>query len=186
MKPSKRFPVNFWPGASIDRVDHLKRMRILGGMDLRTRWASFVDYHSNASLHLSKSSFRSDISGIELVVFGWDFATPQSPLSLEDACSLARAAENSSTGFFFTHPISKQAFLTGTPPISELPAPTKPRVSDPSLAALIDRAQSCQNLPDEWFEHAVWGKNTHFEPFKGQEVELFDYRSDIGDSSVTI
>ncbi len=180
------FPVNFWTGVSVDCVDHLKRMRILRETGMRTQWASFVDYHSDASRPLSTSSFRSDIGGTKLVVFGWDFANPQSPLSPEDACSLARAAVHSGTGFFFTHPKSKQAFLTGTPPVSELPAATKPRVKDPNLEALIDRAQSSQNLPREWFGHADWARKPHFKGFEGEEVELFDYESDIGDGSIAM
>jgi protein gp37 len=180
------FPDNFWTGVSIDCVDHLQRLKILREMDMRTKWASFVDYRSDASRPLSTSSFRADIMGLALVVFAWDFADPQSPLSSEDACSLAQAAKRSDTRFFFTHPKSKQAFLTGNPPISELPGATNPQVSNPGLTALFEEAKSHQRFPDGWSAYADWARKPHFKTFEGEEVELFDLRSDIGESPAAI
>jgi hypothetical protein len=143
-------------------------------MDMRTKWASFVDYRSDASRPLSTSSFRSDIMGLALVVFGWDFADPQSPLSRDDAYSLAKGAVDSDTTFYFTHPKSKQAFLTGNPPVSELPAATNPQVSNPKLTALFEEAKSRQRFPDGWSGYADWAKKPHVERFDGEEIELFD------------
>jgi protein gp37 len=174
------FPDNFWTGVTVDCVDHLQRLNILPGKDMRTKCASFVDYRSDASRPLAKSSFRSDIWGLALVVFGWDFADPQSPLSSEDACSLAQAAKHSGTRFFFTHPESKQAFLTGNPSISELPPATNPQVSNPGLTTLLEEAKSHQRFPDGWSGCADWGRKQHFKTFEGEEVEFFDLRSDIG------
>jgi hypothetical protein len=179
MPPAPRFPSNFYPGVSIDCVAHLRRLKILRDLDMRTHWASFVDYHSEASRPLSTIDLASEIGGAELVVFGWDFAEAQSLLSAEDALSLAQAAVHPDAAFFFTHPMSKQAFLTGNPRISQLPAAENPHMDDPNLMALLEEAQSRQRFPDGWLGHADWAGKQDFTTFMGDDVELFDLRSDI-------
>jgi hypothetical protein len=180
------FPDNLRTCVTVDCVDHLQRLNILPGMDMRTKCASFVDYRSDASRSLSNSTFSSDITGLELVVFGWDFADPKSPLSSEDACSLAEAVVHSNTTFFFTHPKSKQAFLMGNPPMSELPSAANPYLNDPNLTALLEEAQSRQRFPDGWLGHADWAGKQHLRTFMGEEVELFKLRSDSGESPAGI
>jgi protein gp37 len=185
IKPRHGFPTNFWPGVRVDCVDHLSRIRTLRETGMRTIWVSLVDYHSDPSQPLSASTFRSEIRGTGLVVFGWDFASPQSPLSREDAYVLAKAATEPGTGFFFTHPTSRQAFLTGNPSVPDLSVPTKPRVNDPDLDTLFDRAQSKQDLPQEWFEHPFYGRKGAFQEFTGEEIQLFDYLSDTGTDPIS-
>lgn len=174
--PRNGFPINFWPGVRVDCVDHLSRIRTLRETGVRTQWASFVDYHSGGSRTLYPSVFQ----GPELVVFGWDFATPQSPLSPKDALILAKAATEPGSRFFFTHPKSRQAFLTGTPPVSELPAAKNPPVNNEGLEKLFENAQLSQYLPQEWFEHPFSGRKGAFQEFTGEEVKLFDYQADVG------
>lgn len=94
--PRHGFPVNFWPGVRVDCVDHLSRIRTLRETGMRTQWASFLDYDSGGARTLYTSIFQ----GTELVVFGWDFANPQSPLSREDALILAKAATAPKSRFF--------------------------------------------------------------------------------------
>ena len=183
---NRDFPDNFWPGISVDCVDHIKRLINLCDTGIRTQWASFLDYHSDPTRPLSTSDFRSELRDAELVVFGWDFADPPSPLSREDACSLAVAALRLDEIFFFTHPRSKQAFFSGAPNISDLPEPMKPSMNNPKLDRLIDRAQSLQNLPSGWLRHADWARKPHFKTFEGEKVELFDLRSEIGESPAAI
>jgi protein gp37 len=180
VKPRRGFPVNFWPGVRVDCVDHLRRIGTLREISMRTHWASFLDFHSEASHPLSKSTFRSVIRGIGLVVFGWDFTNPQSPLSSIDALALANAATESESRFFFTHPKSRQAFLTETPPVSELPAAKNPPVNDEGTRKLFENAQESQNLPREWFKHPFSGRKGAFQKFSGEEIQVFDYKSDSG------
>jgi protein gp37 len=172
--PRNGFPINFWPGVKVDCVDHLSRIRTLRETGMRTKWASFVDYHSGGARTLYTSIFP----GTELVVFGWDFANPQSPLSPEDALILAKAATKPDSRFFFSHPKSRQAFLTGTPPVSELPAAKNPPVNNEDLKKLFENAQSSQYLPQEWFEHPFSGRKGAFQEFTGEEVKLFYYQAD--------
>jgi hypothetical protein len=172
------FPTNFWPGVRVDSVDHISRIRTLRETCERINWVSLVDYHSDPSRLLFNSTFRSEIRGTRLIVFGWDFANRPSPLSSKDAYVLAKAAAESESGFFFTHPKSKQAFLTGTPAISDLPEAMNPIAKDEGIKALFELARSKEDLPEEWFKNPFSGRNGAFEEFTREEVQLFDYKSE--------
>lgn len=176
IKPRHGFPTNFWPGVRVDSVNDLGRVSILRQTGMRTSWVSLVDYHSDPLHPLSKTTFRDDIRGAELVVFGWDFAKPQRPLSPDDAYVLAEAATEPGSGFFFTHPDSRRAFLTGIPPISGLPEATNPPVNDEAQRESVEGARSRQDLPREWFEHPFSGRKGVFKGFTGEQVQLFDYK----------
>ncbi len=178
IKPRNGFPTNFWPGVRVDSANDLSRVSILRQTGMRTSWVSLVDYHSDPLHPLSKTTFRPDIRGAELVVFGWDFANPQRPLSREDAYVLAKEATEPKSGFFFTHPDSRRAFLTGTPLISDLPEAKNPPVKDAGLQEAFERARSKQDLPRELIEHPFSGRKGVFKGFTGEKVELFDYKSD--------
>ena len=168
------FPDNFRVGVTVDCADHLQRLNILLGIKIRMKCASFVDYRSDPLRPLNKEDFLSYIKGLELVVFAWDFAAPKPPLSIEDAHILVHAALNADTTFFFTHPMSKQAFLLGNRSMSELPAAANPHLKDPNERALFEEAQSRQRFPDGWSGCANWGNNQHFKKPEGDEIELFD------------
>jgi hypothetical protein len=111
-------------------------------------------------------------------VFGWDFAKPQWPLSPLDASVLAEAATEPNSRFFFTHPDSRQAFLAGVPPISDLPKAKNPPVQNKNLQALFERARSKEELPAEWFEYPFSGRKRVFRGVAGEKVQLVDYTSD--------
>lgn len=169
------FPTNFWPGVSVDSVDHISRISTLRETCDRINWVSLVDYHSDPSHSLFNSTFRSEIRGTRLVVFGWDFADRTSSLSREDAYVLAKAATKSESGFFFTHPKSKEAFLTGTPAISDLPEATNPTARG-EVRKMFELARLKEDLPEDWFRTPFSGRKGAFEDFIGEEVQLFDYK----------
>jgi hypothetical protein len=179
MTGHKGFPISLWPGAAINCVDDLERMGVLYKTGMATSWASFVGYCSNESRPLSTSSLLSDIFKFapRLIVTGWDFSTPQAPLSVEDAFTQAKAAAEPAfcgTHFFFTHPGSREAFIEGkTQNIST--KPTNPSViEDPVIAEWLAWAQERQYLPDDWFRQPFPEKEIHFDEFKGDAVERFE------------
>ncbi|MFP5237653.1 MAG: DUF5131 family protein [Acidobacteriota bacterium] len=185
LKLCQGFPTNFWPGVTVDSVDHLSRITTLRKACESINWVSLVDYHSDPSRLLFDSTLRSDIRGTRLVVFGWDFASRPSPVLSEDAYVLAKVATepeqtnskqtDRESAFFFAHPKSRQAFVTGDSKISDLPQAMNPRVKNEKLKAMLDRAQSKQELPQEWLRRPFFGREGVFNEFTGEEVQLFDY-----------
>lgn len=171
------FPVNLWIGATIDRVEHLERMRILHETGMSTPWASFVGYRSDQSHPLSGSSLLSDINRFapRLVVFGWDFAKPQPDLTVEDARTLADAAarpEFCGTHFFFTHPESRRAFLNGIPLPTVSSSATQSVLHAEHADELLDWAEQLRHLPCDWFRTPS-PPELQFDDFEGAAVETF-------------
>jgi hypothetical protein len=116
-------------------------------------------------------------SQTELVVFGWDFGNPRFRLSVEDACSLANAAD-ACPGFFFTPPESREAFLTGTLSDPEALPASNPIVESPLSKEILDRAKEKRSIPSGWSDRKPLPRGLQFGKFAGEPVELFTYLPD--------